>query len=117
MNHFEHIPLDFLQGYCKVMSFSDFDKLDRIETKTYFTRADYNPEFGTLSPSVETWPKQCICKKAMNPDYHYIFCDGCRLWFHLLCVDITKEVADNMGDFFCPECKNKLVRNGSNVQE
>lgn len=87
------------------------------DPKVYYSRAKYNYRDGKIQPPPDLWRRYCICNKPMNPDYHYIFCESCQNWFHLACVKIQREEADNMGDYHCKKClakerKNLIQKNG-----
>lgn len=45
----------------------------------------------------------CICR---GPDdgRKMINCDGCRDWFHLVCLKIPDHMGDLIKDFYCPKC-------------
>ena len=54
----------------------------------------------------------CICRRE---EFGYmIFCDECEDWFHLECVNVTEEQAENMKannlKYFCPPCLKKQCR-------
>lgn len=50
----------------------------------------------------------CICKKPADNDM--IGCDECQDWFHMDCVSITPEIAENLVNYVCPSCcKNKGI--------
>ncbi len=80
-----------------------------IDTQIYFSRASYNIETETLTPSIEEWePKYCVCQKPYNPDLEWVECELCNKWFHGDCV-----IRDKMGieNFACEGCQKKEALN------
>ncbi|ATY64464.1 PHD transcription [Cordyceps militaris] len=52
----------------------------------------------------------CLCQ---GPDDHrwMICCEGCDDWFHGECINLVKEVGENLIEkFICPRCTNKHLR-------
>ncbi|OAA60652.1 Zinc finger, FYVE/PHD-type [Cordyceps fumosorosea ARSEF 2679] len=52
----------------------------------------------------------CLCQ---GPDDHrwMICCEGCDDWFHGECIDLSKEVGENLIEkFICPRCTTKQLR-------
>lgn len=67
---------------------------------------------------MEKWEKHCICKTPLNPDYMYIQCDVCKLWYHMECLGLSGEEADAMDSYICIECSEKgLVKPTENKEE
>ena len=58
----------------------------------FYTRASFNPRMSldrALEPPYNSiGPKDCVCKRARNPDETYVMCETCQTWFHCKCVDI-----------------------------
>ncbi len=51
----------------------------------------------------------CLCR---GPDDHrwMICCENCDDWFHGECINLNKEVGENLIEkFICPRCTNKYV--------
>ncbi|XWW93746.1 hypothetical protein V2A60_001683 [Cordyceps javanica] len=51
----------------------------------------------------------CLCQ---GPDDHrwMICCEGCDDWFHGECINLSKEVGENLIEkFICPRCTNKQL--------
>ena len=48
--------------------------------------------------------KDCICR---GPDTGetMIGCDYCKDWFHLTCVDLSPEEAEELDLYKCPNCQ------------
>ncbi|OAQ98738.1 hypothetical protein LLEC1_07997, partial [Akanthomyces lecanii] len=52
----------------------------------------------------------CLCR---GPDDHrwMICCEGCDDWFHGECINLSKEVGENLIEkFICPRCTTKQFR-------
>lgn len=58
-----------------------------------------------MNPVIEEWEKHCLCLTPLNPDKKYIQCDICNKWFHLDCVKLTQEEADQLDSYSCSNCK------------
>lgn len=54
-----------------------------------------------------------ICKKIWNDSDggNWVCCDGCNVWVHAECDGISTEKFKDLkgSDYFCPECKPKLI--------
>ncbi|TPX31535.1 hypothetical protein SmJEL517_g05157 [Synchytrium microbalum] len=46
----------------------------------------------------------CMCKSHYDEERPMVQCDGCHDWFHLDCVGLSTEQADQMDKFMCPIC-------------
>lgn len=75
------------------------------------------PVQRTPPPSTSNTLKQTHqCKLCKNPDDEYmVLCDGpCKLWFHLICVNLTEEKAQAMDKWHCNQCKGNV---NANIQQ
>ena len=77
-----------------------------IENSIYFSRAAYNLDTETLTPSIEEMSKYCVCEKPYNPDLEWAECEKCAKWFHMDCVIMLGK---NVKDFVCAKCEKKDV--------
>ncbi len=60
-----------------------------------------------MVPPVEKWAKHCICKTPLNPDYMYVQCDKCNMWFHTECLKLSPDEAQALDTYVCKECDVK----------
>ena len=74
---------------------------------TFFARASFDVIKLSLAPAFEDWEPYCICRKPLNPNLLYVRCDACQLWFHLSCMGLTKEQAEELDTFKCTQCVKK----------
>lgn len=49
----------------------------------------------------------CLCKKPYDDTKFYVGCDSCQGWFHPECVGTTRELAEAMAEYNCPECRRE----------
>lgn len=63
-------------------------KLPKPEPKSYSERKLY-----------------CICKTSYDDTKFYVGCDLCNDWFHGTCIGITEEMASDIDEYICGECK------------
>ncbi|ESO89132.1 hypothetical protein LOTGIDRAFT_106754, partial [Lottia gigantea] len=49
----------------------------------------------------------CLCKTPYDESQFYIGCDRCQDWFHGACVGISKNEADQVDTYLCPNCQLK----------
>ncbi|CAD8105338.1 unnamed protein product [Paramecium sonneborni] len=95
--------IDCIQAKCFVMNIDEFENTGT--SNAYFTRAKYNTLTKQLEPPISQWKKVCICEQPQNPDLLYIQCDQCNKWFHLSCMGLTQEQANQMEQYSCKICK------------
>jgi hypothetical protein len=86
--HQDKVFVDSIFSKCRVCSMKQYDELDLIDTKTFFTRAMYNPLLKVMDPPFKDWDRLCVCKKPLNPNLVHIKCDECCKWFHPECMGI-----------------------------
>jgi len=48
----------------------------------------------------------CNADSCLRPESTstWVKCDSCKLWFHMVCVDISPDQLDEKRDWFCPKC-------------
>lgn len=110
-NEIDYIEIDSILGLATILSFEEYDAIENLNEHTYFSRAAYINH--QLTPPFTLWPRTCVCKRPPNPDLkyfkgliaRYIFCEICKEWCHLKCVDLTREKAERINIFVCPGCK------------
>ncbi|CAD8178323.1 unnamed protein product [Paramecium pentaurelia] len=74
----------------------NIDEFENTGTSNaYFTRAKYNTITKQLEPPITQWKKDLL----------YIQCDQCNKWFHLSCMGLTQEQANQMEQYSCKICK------------
>jgi hypothetical protein len=55
----------------------------------------------------------CICRQPWHStDVNMLACDGCDIWFHTVCIGVTKEQFQKISSqsnvpYFCPSCADK----------
>jgi hypothetical protein len=109
-NHRDRIDAECVNDICRVLTWEEFEKHDTTTPDIYFCRARYDHRQKELAVPVDKWPKHCLCKTPINPDRGIIQCDNCTKWYHLECLNLTKEVADTIEQYKCPECKGTASR-------
>ncbi|XP_025106262.1 lysine-specific demethylase 5A-like isoform X3 [Pomacea canaliculata] len=53
--------------------------------------------------------EDCSATKCLRPvgeEVNWVQCDGCELWFHLLCVGLGKEQVTEEEDYVCHTCSH-----------
>ena len=45
----------------------------------------------------------CVC--VSGEEVNWVQCDGCELWFHLLCVGLGEDEVSEHEDYVCYQCK------------
>ena len=48
--------------------------------------------------------RYCVCRSGDEGEKQMIACDGCNEWFHLECINLTKETAGKISHFICSAC-------------
>ena len=105
-NHVDRVFADGIQSKCLVYPIAEYDQLSITDiTTTFFTRAVFDVNKLTLTPGFAQWEQYCVCKKPLNPNLLYVRCDECHQWFHLSCMNLTKEQAEELEKFSCGQCK------------
>lgn len=106
-NHYDKVFADAIQSKCLVYPIAEYDQLSLTDVSTtFFTRASFDVTKLTLTPQFDEWEQYCTCKKPLNPNLLYVRCDICQNWFHLSCMGLTKEQAEELEMFSCLHCKN-----------
>ena len=69
-------------------------------------KIELNPEEKELLQTVEEAKRYCLCQCTETEDKGSVMiaCDGCDDWFHISCLGISPEHADEMETFLCPTC-------------
>lgn len=49
-----------------------------------------------------------FCIRRDVEKVEWIFCDGCKKWFHYACVGINKTDVNNLSSYHCPDCEMLL---------
>jgi hypothetical protein len=49
----------------------------------------------------------CLCRKAYVEGDLMVGCDSCDEWFHLNCIQMSKETADRIEAYKCNDCEQK----------
>jgi len=82
-------------------------------------KIELNPEERELLQAVEEPKRYCLCHCLETEDKgsFMICCDGCNDWFHISCLGISKEEADEMATFICPACSQDTHRRSKRVQK
>ena len=57
------------------------------------------------SEPVASVPRYCICN-GIDDGRPMVACDGCDKWFHCECVNLSRQAAREMDDYFCADCRN-----------
>src|SRR5690606_33008763 len=52
----------------------------------------------------------CLCQKKNDASLPMIFCDTCKNWFHLDCVNLAEDAAVQLKSWSCPLCVIKRKR-------
>lgn len=73
----------------------------------HMTNSDYNLFLLFLLFKFSLW---CICRTPHNNRF-MICCDKCEEWFHGKCVNITRQMGNEMeqrkSEWICPNCVKK----------
>ncbi|CAD8155404.1 unnamed protein product [Paramecium pentaurelia] len=103
--HVEFLAANKLQSPIEVMSFDQYTQLEYVEETKFFSRAAIDLKTMEPMPKVTEWPKSCVCRMPQNPDIQMIQCETCGEWFHLDCVNIKSEEAEQIENYKCPGCQ------------
>ena len=100
----EYINITNLESKFKLVSLEDYQKsVEDIDLK--FTIAEFDINTNKIIPKLNQRNKICSCNKIENPDYDYIFCEGCKKWFHYFCVGLKNEQNISNLHFKCKTCR------------
>lgn len=100
----EFVNITNLFSKFKMVSLDYYLKsVEDVDLKFNLASFDYNN--GKILPKLSKRKKICFCNKIENPDFDYIFCEGCKKWFHYGCVGL--ENVDNISNlnFKCSKCR------------
>ncbi|XP_070558275.1 LOW QUALITY PROTEIN: lysine-specific demethylase 5A-like [Ptychodera flava] len=50
-----------------------------------------------------------VCKQPTGDDINWVQCDACEQWFHLACIGLSEEIAENE-DYICSPCTRRRNR-------
>jgi len=81
------------------------------------TRSKFDIVKKKLIPPIEKWEKHCICKTPLNPDYMYVQCDKCNMWYHIMCLGFSVEEAQAMESYICKECQYEGKSNDGKTKD
>ncbi|CAD8171880.1 unnamed protein product [Paramecium octaurelia] len=98
-NHQEYILAQSIITSCKILSCSEYQELDEIDSTIYFNRLEWDlqkKQFGNM----DAIQQYCFCFQPVNPDRQYIQCDSCKNWYHFECVGIKNGTYDK-NEFNC----------------
>ncbi|XP_027204366.2 nucleosome-remodeling factor subunit NURF301 E(bx) [Dermatophagoides pteronyssinus] len=68
------------------------------------------------SPKNKTSATYCICNRTDDKSM-MIACDDCGHWYHIKCIGMEKQEADNMEQYFCSDCKNRNPKSNDNSHQ
>ncbi|CAD8124975.1 unnamed protein product [Paramecium sonneborni] len=103
--HVEYLASNKLQCPIEVMTFDQYTQLEYEEETKFFSRAAIDLKTMEPMPAFGEWPKSCVCRMPQNPDIQMIQCETCGEWFHLDCVNIQPEEAEQIEHYKCPGCQ------------
>ena len=76
-----------------------------------FISMDYYNRYMYLRSNLifhdDTGEQYCICRKGDDSVNYMIMCEKCKEWFHGKCLDMPKNVADNISHYYCLCCSRK----------
>ena len=75
-----------------------------------------HPDATAVAADAEERCAAVRCIQPMDDVVHWIQCDGCMEWFHIVCVHIKKTRAEDMPTYACPTCKRKRWETRRNVE-
>ncbi|XP_046913050.2 nucleosome-remodeling factor subunit NURF301 E(bx) [Dermatophagoides farinae] len=58
------------------------------------------------SPKSKTATNYCICNRTDDKSM-MIACDDCGRWYHIKCIGMDKQEADDLEQYFCLDCKDR----------
>eukprot|EP00271_Cylindrocystis_brebissonii_P011957 TRINITY_DN29992_c0_g1_i1.p1 TRINITY_DN29992_c0_g1~~TRINITY_DN29992_c0_g1_i1.p1 ORF type:complete len:238 (-),score=26.52 TRINITY_DN29992_c0_g1_i1:949-1662(-) len=102
-DHFDSCSPDAVEGFCSVLPFKEYTRLDKVGEEDFFCRFEYKASSGTFSP--DRVAVYCKCEMPYNPDDLMIQCEHCKDWFHPNCVKLTKEQIRKMAGYTCSDCQ------------
>ncbi|CAK79257.1 unnamed protein product (macronuclear) [Paramecium tetraurelia] len=103
--HVEFLAANKLQCPIEVMTFDQYTQLEYGEETKFFSRAAIDLKTMEPMPRVSEWQKSCVCRMPQNPDIQVIQCETCDEWFHLDCVNLKSEEAEQIENYKCPGCQ------------
>lgn len=118
-DHTDTYHVRCVNGKCKIVSLNEYENLPPNRKKKskndnsssdvpiYFSRSFYLKKSKCFKDPLPTY---CFCKKPSNPDKLLLQCDKCEKWFHGECVRISREVALNLEEWMCPDCKQSTKK-------
>lgn len=92
--------IEAVQKPVQVVSYEEFEQ--QSAPQKYFSRASFDG--ARFEPPIEEWEKACVCNQPLNPDRAYILCDVCGKWFHMECMKVTPEEAEQLDKYACRRC-------------
>ena len=67
-----------------------------------------NESLGCNEQILEEEEGECSALQCLQPSgdqISWVQCDRCQEWFHLMCVGLTKEYAEQIDTYICGSCK------------
>ncbi|XP_049352436.1 chromatin remodeling protein EBS-like isoform X1 [Solanum verrucosum] len=104
-DHYDFQSAHTIEGKCIVHSFKNYTKLENVGPEDYFCRFDYKAATGGFTP--DRVAVYCKCEMPYNPDDLMVQCEGCKDWFHPICMGMTIEEAKKLDPFLCSDCSSE----------
>jgi len=96
----QEVSIQCVYGKAQVLSLQDYHSHKELNSDTFFCRATYLTATNSITPSLESWPRVCVCSSILNPDELLIQCESCWELFHPRCV----KASTTTQSWFCPRC-------------
>lgn len=104
-DHYDFQSAHTIEGKCIVHSFKNYTKLENVGPEDYFCRFDYKAATGGFTP--DRVAVYCKCEMPYNPDDLMVQCEGCKDWFHPICMGMTIDEAKKLDPFLCSDCSSE----------
>ncbi|OIW08228.1 hypothetical protein TanjilG_15189 [Lupinus angustifolius] len=103
-DHYDVQSAHTIEGKCIVHSFKNYTKLENVAAEDYYCRFEYKAATGAFIP--DRVAVYCKCEMPYNPDDLMVQCEGCKDWYHPVCMGMTIEEAKKLEHFVCSECSS-----------
>ncbi|XP_063936282.1 chromatin remodeling protein EBS-like isoform X1 [Daucus carota subsp. sativus] len=103
-DHYDNQSAKTIEGKCIVHPFKEYTKLEDVGAEDYYSRFEYNASTKEITP--DRISVYCKCEMPYNPDDLMIQCDGCKDWFHPVCVKMTTAQIKQLSNYRCDQCSS-----------
>ena len=112
-DHYDVQSAHTIEGKCTVHSFKNYTKLENVGAEDYYCRFEYKAATGGFTP--DRVAVYCKCEMPYNPDDLMVQCEGCKDWYHPVCVEMTIEAAKKLDHFLCSDCSDDEAKRSQNA--